>query len=65
MVLTKKYLCDRLGIRHTSGRRAARLRALAFTDDVLAHLGMSLEEYKRRRDFTVVESHRIAELLHL
>ena len=62
-VLTKKEIMVRVGLWSTSERRYARLRKLVFTDEVLKQIGITPEEYKGRKSFTLLESVRIKTVL--
>lgn len=64
-LLTKKWLCTRLGISLRCGHRGALLRSKVFTDDVLAQIGISPDEYRQRRTFSRTETIRIIQVLQL
>lgn len=64
-LLDKKFLCTYFGIPHRTSRTCRQLRAKVITDDILAALGLSEAEYKRRRQFTRRETLIIREHLQL
>lgn len=62
--LSKKQIAAQLGCVSASGRvRSEGLRRLLFTDEVLARLGITIEQYQRIKIFTVLQTSEILKLL--
>lgn len=63
-LLTKKWLYNYFQIPQNSGG-SYRMRKQVLTDDVLAQVGIALDEYNAIRIFSAVQSRRIKEVLGL
>lgn len=64
-IITKKWLCYRFFIPVNQGATCRRLRKLVFDDHLLGLLGLSEEEWKRRREFTRRETIIICKYLQI
>ncbi len=65
VIISKKWLCQYLGISLTSSQRAERLRRCVATPNVLSQLNISIEQWNQRSDFTVEESNILRDVLRL
>lgn len=65
MLLTKKDICNELGLTSPSGRSYTHhLRKYVFTDKFLKVLKIELQEYNRIRTFNLEQSRLIKQELH-
>lgn len=67
-IITKKWLCARLGFQYPSGRfNYVRLYSEGLTPDVIRQLGLTIEKVRNRnvRSFDRVTSVKIIEILSL
>ena len=67
LLLSKGELCDQLGlVSARSGRRYYEiLNKRYFTDEILQNLGMTREQYRRTRVFSVAHSQKLAKLFKI
>lgn len=65
LLLTKKDICDALGLTSPSGRSYShKLRKFIFTDEFLNDLKLDVQEYNRIRTFNLEQSRSIKQKIH-